>query len=128
MPRSGFTAKELADLKASLEQERADLEGQLRELEESSFSQGQSELTGEASFDDEFADAGTATFERERDLSLENNSRDLLDKVTRAIARIDEGTYGTCEKCGNPIEKVRLKALPYATLCIKDAQAAFRPR
>jgi RNA polymerase-binding protein DksA len=74
------------------------------------------------------ARAGTATFERERDLSLENNSRDLLDKVTKAISRIDQGTYGTCEKCGNPIEKVRLKALPYATLCIKDAQAAFRPR
>ena len=66
MPRSGFTAKELTDLRASLEQERADLEGQLRELEESSFSSGQSELTGETSFDDEFADAGTATFERER--------------------------------------------------------------
>ena len=50
--------------------------------------------------DDDFADAGTATFERERDLSIQNNIRDLIDQITRAIQRIDDGQYGTCERCG----------------------------
>lgn len=128
MARTLFSAKELAELSEALEAERAELEDQLREIEESSFSAGQSDLTGEAAFDEEYADAGTATFERERDLSIENNARDLLGKVSKAIARIGEGTYGLCERCGKPIEKVRIKALPYATLCIKDAQATVRHR
>ena len=77
-------------------------------------------------FDDEYADAGTATFERERDLSIENNVRDLLQKIDAGPDRIDEGTYGTCDRCGKPIEKQRIKALPYVDLCIKDAQAQSR--
>ena len=67
-----------------------------------------------------------ATFEREKDLSIEQNVRDLLDKIDRALKRIDEGTYGVCERCGKPIEKARIKALPYVDLCIKDAQAQSR--
>jgi len=78
------------------------------------------------SFDEENADAGTFTFERERDLSIENNVRDLLGKIDRALARMDEGAYGICSRCGKPIEKARLKALPYVDLCIKDAQAQSR--
>jgi DnaK suppressor protein len=128
MARSPFTAAELKDFRQALLHEREELEAQLRELEESSFSTGQSELTGEVAFDEEYADAGTATFERERDLSIENNSRDLLGKIEKALARMDEGTYGLCERCGRPIEKARLKALPYANLCIKDAQATVRSR
>jgi len=76
--------------------------------------------------DDESADAGSATFEREKDLSIEQNVRDLLDKIERALKRMDEGTYGVCEICGKPIEKARIKALPYVDLCIKDAQAQSR--
>ncbi|MBI4260602.1 MAG: TraR/DksA C4-type zinc finger protein [Actinobacteria bacterium] len=128
MARSPLTAKELKEARAALEGERSELEAQLKELEESSFSTGQSELSGEVGFDEEYADAGTATFERERDLSIENNVRDLLEKIRRALSRMDAGTYGICERCGRPIEKARIKALPYANLCIKDAQAAVRPR
>ena len=76
------------------------------------------------SFDEENADAGTFTFERERDLSIENNVRDLMGKIDRALSRMDEGSYGLCSRCGKPIEKTRMKALPYVDLCIKDAQAA----
>ena len=121
-----FSAKELEDFRAALLKEQGELEAQLAELEESTFSTPQSDLTGEAAFDEEFADSGTATFERERDLSLENNIRDLLGKIGKALPRLDAGTYGVCERCGKPIEKARLKALPYANLCIKDAQAEAR--
>jgi DnaK suppressor protein len=124
--KSPFTGKELGDLQKRLQEERDELQRQASEIEESSFGTPQSELTGEVSFDEEYADAGTATFERERDLSLTNNIRDLTEKIDRALERIDEGTYGVCERCGKPIEKARIKALPYATLCIKDKQAEER--
>jgi DnaK suppressor protein len=120
------TKKELDELRQRLEAERAELQEQLTTIEETQFATSQSDISGEVSFDEENADAGTFTFERERDLSIENNVRDLLGKIDRALNRMNEGTYGTCSRCGRPIEKARLKALPYADLCIKDAQAQSR--
>jgi DnaK suppressor protein len=118
--------KELDELRQRLEAEHAELQVQLTTIEETSFATSQSDISGEVSFDEENADAGTFTFERERDLSIENNVRDLMGKIDRALARMDGGTYGICSRCGKPIEKARLKALPYADLCIKDAQAQSR--
>ncbi len=126
--KSPLTKKELDDLKARLLAERKDLQAQYTELEETTFATNQSELTGEMGFDEEYADAGTATFERERDLSLVNNLRDLMERIDKALVKIDEGTYGLCDRCGRPIEKLRLKALPYANLCLKDKQAEERVR
>jgi len=126
--RAAIPKKELQELRERLLAERADLTGQYEELEESSFASNQSELTGEMGFDEEFADAGTATFEREKDLSLVNNLRDLIDRIDKALAKMDDGTYGLCDRCGKPIEKLRLKALPYANLCLKDKQAEERVR
>ena len=126
--KSPVTKKELDDLKARLVAERKDLEAQYNELEESTFATNQSELTGEMGFDEEYADAGTATFERERDLSLVNNLRDLMERIDKALAKMEEGPYGLCDRCGRPIEKLRLKALPYANLCLKDKQAEERVR
>jgi DnaK suppressor protein len=123
-----YGKNELEEFRARLLEEREELQAQFTELEESSFGNPQSDLTGEVAFDEEYADAGTATFERERDLSLENNIRDLLAKIDKALERIDEGTFGFCERCGKPIEKARLKALPYASLCLKDKQAESRLR
>jgi RNA polymerase-binding protein DksA len=124
--RSPLTKKELDELRERLLAERVELEEQLATLEENTFAASQSDMSGEVAFDDETADAGTATFERERDLSIENNVRDLLAKIDRAIRRMDAGTYGLCDRCGKPIEKPRIKALPYVDLCIKDAQAQSR--
>ncbi len=124
--RSVYTKKELDELKVRLVEERAELETQLTTIEETSFATSQSDMSGEVSFDEENADAGTFTFERERDLSIENNVRDLMSKIDRALEKMDEGAYGVCSRCGKPIEKARLKALPYVDLCIKDAQAQAR--
>jgi DnaK suppressor protein len=124
--RTPYTKKELDDLRGRLLSEKSELEAQLATLEEQSFASSQSEISGEVSFDEENADAGSFTFERERDLSIENNVRDLLRKIDRALAGMDEGTYGACSRCGKPIEKARMKALPYVDLCIKDAQAQSR--
>ena len=126
--RAALTEKEIKELKQRLIEERQDLRRQYDEIEESSFSTDQTDLTGEMGFDEEYADAGTATFERERDLSLVNNLRDLMERIDKALAKIEDGTYGLCDRCGKPIEKLRLKALPYANLCIKDKQAEERVR
>ena len=126
MAETRLTKKELADLRIRLDEERIQLDTQLTTIETDSFASTQSDSSGDVGLDDEPADAGTATFEREKDLSIENNVRDLLHKIDRAIKRMDDGTYGICDVCGKPIEKARVKALPYVDLCIKDAQAQSR--
>src|SRR5919204_684055 len=126
--KTAYSQKELDELRERLLAEQLELQEQLATIEEQSFATSQSDISGEVSFDEENADAGTFTFERERDLSIENNVRDLIAKIDRALIRMDEGVYGTCARCGKPIEKARLKALPYASLCIRDKQAESRPR
>ena len=126
MAETRLTKKELADLRIRLVEERVQLDTQLTTIETDSFASTQSDSSGDVGLDDEPADAGTATFEREKDLSIENNVRDLLHKIDRALKRMDDGTYGICDICGKPIEKARVKALPYVELCIKDAQAQNR--
>lgn len=110
--------KDLSELEAKLATERDDLRRQLADLERQTLGIAQSESTGEVSLDDDFADSGSATFERERDFSLAANIKDLLDKVEHAIEMVHDGSYGVCEVCGKPIEAARMKALPYANLCI----------
>ena len=126
MAEAKLTKQEVKDLHERLVDERNELQMQLLTIEEDTFAATQSDSSGDVGLDDESADAGTATFEREKDLSIENNVRDLLQKIERALKRIDAGTYGVCDRCGKPIEKARIKALPYVDLCIKDAQAQSR--
>ena len=126
MATAKLTKKEIDELEARLRVEHTELSEQLTTIEDQTFATTQSDLSGDVGVDDESADAGTATFEREKELSIEQNVRDLLQKIDRALKRIDAGTYGICERCGKPIEKARIKALPYVDLCIKDAQAQSR--
>lgn len=110
--------KRLELLEKKLNEERVRLAGELKAIEEDNAKQTQSEMTGENSFEDNFADMGTATFEREKDLSLKRNVRDLLSRVDEALERLKKGTYAKCTVCGNDIDPARLKALPYADLCL----------
>jgi len=126
MATAKLTKKEIDELEDRLRAEHTELSEQLTTIEDQTFATTQSDLSGDVGVDDESADAGTATFEREKELSIEQNVRDLLQKIDRALKRIDAGTYGICERCGKPIEKARIKALPYVDLCIKDAQAQSR--
>jgi RNA polymerase-binding protein DksA len=77
------------------------------------------EATGEeTSFDNHLADTATVTYDREMDYTLEENSEAVLAAIDAALRRIEDGTYGTCQRCGKPIAPERLEALPYAELCI----------
>jgi DnaK suppressor protein len=73
--------------------------------------------SGEGAGDDQ-ADSGTKTFEREHEMSLVINARDMVLQTERALERIDSKNYGNCEECGNSIGKARLQVFPRATLCM----------
>jgi RNA polymerase-binding protein DksA len=75
---------------------------------------------------DDQADAGSKTLEREQEMSVNANARDLLDQSTHALRRLEAGTYGICESCGTVIPAARLRAFPRATLCIACKQAEER--
>jgi DnaK suppressor protein len=72
----------------------------------------------EETFDNHLADSATVTFTREMDYSLEENAGHVLAAIDEALKKIDDGTFGVCARCGNPIAEERLEAMPYATKCI----------
>jgi RNA polymerase-binding protein DksA len=68
----------------------------------------------------------THVFEQQRDLALRERSRAELDRVDAALRRLDDGTYGTCVSCGNPIAPERLEAIPWSPTCIDCARKGSR--
>ncbi|MDQ3103667.1 MAG: TraR/DksA family transcriptional regulator [Actinomycetota bacterium] len=72
------------------------------------------------------ADVGSNALERDAEMSLANNSREMLFQVERALSRLEDGSYGVCESCGEPIGKLRLMAFPRATLCVSCKQRQER--
>lgn len=70
------------------------------------------------SVDDHLGDLATATFDRELDYTLEENAEGVLQAIDSALERMDDGTYGRCQNCGQPISPERLEAIPWATRCI----------
>jgi DnaK suppressor protein len=109
--------RSLKRLKAELEEELSRLDAQVAELQESNQSL-QSEASGENAYRDHMADQGLATFERELDMTLEENLRDRRAEVLGALKRIEDGEYGKCERCGAKIPTERMEAVPTASLCI----------
>jgi RNA polymerase-binding protein DksA len=83
--------------------------------------------TEETTFQDNHpGDIATATFDREMASTPEDNSTHVLAEIDAALKRIDEGTFGVCTRCGQPIDAERLEALPWATLCIEDKRKQER--
>ena len=120
---SPWTDAELADVRQDLENEvvRLTQEISAAELDLADLLRDGGDGAG-----DDQADAGSRTFEREHEMSLTNNARDMLLQAERALSKISDGTYGICESCGNPIGKMRLQAFPRATLCMTCKQRQER--
>ena len=110
--------KFLQEQRTLLLAERATYEQQAQSLREEAEQLAADMEPGDIQFDEESGEGGTLNVERERDLALSAQARAAVEEIDRALAKIDQGTYGVCEKCGEPIKKARLKALPYASLCI----------
>ena len=118
-----WTEAEIAELRDQLATEAAALRADI-ERAESDIASRLGDAVGDAG--DDQADVGAKTFEREHELALTHNSRELLAQNERAIARIESRTYGTCESCGEAIGKARLQAFPRATLCVSCKQREER--
>ncbi|HUF15279.1 MAG TPA: TraR/DksA C4-type zinc finger protein [Acidimicrobiia bacterium] len=106
--------KRLEEEKTRLEEQIEDYE---RELEEARLT----ESSSDRSPDPGNAEASSMKLEYAKELSIEQNSIDLLSKVNRALEQIEAGTYGICESCGKAIPVERLDVLPYSTVCVECA-------
>ena len=118
-----WTKAELDEVRSTLRADVARLTGELVEVEEDLA--GMIENSGEGAGNDQ-ADVGSASFERDQEMVIVNNARDMLEQSQHALERIANGTYGQCEICGNPIGKNRLMAFPRATLCLSCKQREER--
>ena len=102
-----------AEIRAELEREEAHLRGQLGELVPGTDTS--------LSYDENFADSGQVAAEQGEHKSLAASLREQLADVEVALARLDDGTYGTCQACGAAIADARLEAMPATRFCIDHA-------
>lgn len=110
-------AIDVARMKQQLEAKRAELESNMAGL-----NQAQPEPEGAIELDDgprDLEDRSIDVDETQREKEILNNEQDLLAQVNAALQRIEQGTYGICDNCGQPINEKRLEALPWASLCLK---------
>jgi len=120
---SAWNAAELKAIRSELAKELVRLQTELTAIEREMDALIAD--AGDGAGDDQ-ADAGTKTFEREHEMSLVINARDMVLQTERALERIDTKTYGNCEECGSPIGKARLQVFPRATLCMLCKQKEER--
>jgi DnaK suppressor protein len=118
-----WTDAELKQVRAELESESVGLSADIAKAD-SDIAERLTDSVRDAG--DDPADAGSKAFERDLELALTQNARQLLEQGERALARIDAGTYGVCESCGRAIGKARLLAFPRATLCVECKQREER--
>jgi len=100
-------------------QEREHLHKEIEYIEEDisyADSGGQTEL---ADYDQHPADTGSETYEKEKDLAIRDSWREIIGRIDEAVGKIDQGTYGQCDRCGREIPKERLDAIPYAIYCVE---------
>jgi RNA polymerase-binding protein DksA len=102
-------AVEETDPRVALEEERSQLQAQLVEH------------GGGVQHDDNFADSGQVAAEQGENRALVGQLEETLAEVERALAKLDEGSYGSCESCGKPISEARLEAMPATRYCIDCA-------
>jgi DnaK suppressor protein len=113
-PREQF----LSEQRVLLAEERESYTRQANELKAAADSLALEHEPGDVQFDEEGGEGGTSNVDRELDLVLSAQALAAIGEIDRALRKLDAGTYGVCEQCGNPIPQARLKALPYAALCV----------
>jgi RNA polymerase-binding protein DksA len=107
-----------ARFRETLLEERTRVEAAIQNLHDENPGTLSEDAGEETAYDNHLADTATETYGRELDYTLEENSEHVLADIDAALKRIEEGTYGICTNCGEPIAVERLEALPWATLCI----------
>jgi DnaK suppressor protein len=120
------SAIETGEFRKLLEEERTRLANAVEFLHDESSGSLEDELgeIGGAGTDNHLGDTAGAAYDRELDQGLEEGAQQTLDEIDAALARIDDGTYGSCQRCGGQIGEDRLRAIPWARLCIDDQRRA----
>ena len=124
---SVFTGGELAHFRKRLQEERERAERDLRTLHAGRRDPLGSSVGELAVYDNHPADVGSEMFEREKDLGMSDNPRFLLREIDEATGRLEQGTYGLCQRCGRRIPSERLEAVPWAGRC-RECQEEFEKR
>jgi len=119
----GWTEQELAEVLQELRAQRDHSLAQLETLDAEVT--GLMRDSGDGAGHDQ-ADVGASSFERDHELAVLTSERLRLEQIEHALERIDDGTYGVCESCGEPVGKMRLMAFPRATLCVTCKQREER--
>jgi DnaK suppressor protein len=120
-PKTGPYAKDLKFLEEITEllaEERAIYQEQATSLRAEADSLALEREPGDVQFDEESGEGGTVTVDRERNLALSGQAALAVEEIDYASERVADKTYGYCERCFQPIPKPRLRALPYARLCV----------
>ena len=122
-----MSAIDVESFRPLLEQERERIVSQIAHLHDDNSRSMEDEL-GELTrgLDNHLGDMATVTFDRELDEGLEEGAQQTLAQIDHAISKLDDGSYGTCERCGKEIPEERLRARPWATLCIDDQRLVDR--
>ena len=116
--------KELEKFKRVLELMRSKIGGDINHIEKESLNQSQRDASGDLSgYGFHMADVATDNYDREFSLDLASTEQGRLNDIVDALSKIEEGSYGLCESCNKKIGKRRLKAVPYARMCIKCKEA-----
>jgi len=110
--------KFLDEQRVLLDTERAIYQEQATALKAEADSLAQEREPGDVQFDEESGEGGTVTVDRERDLALSAQASLAVEEIDEAMERVKDKSYGACERCQQPIPKARLRALPYARLCV----------
>jgi DnaK suppressor protein len=120
-PKTGPYAKDtkfLDEVRELLQADRAIYQEQATSLRAEADSLALEREPGDVQFDEESGEGGTVTVDRERNLALSGQASLAVEEIDDALKRIEDKTYGYCERCYQPIPKPRLRALPYARLCV----------
>jgi RNA polymerase-binding protein DksA len=118
--RKKFNKKELTEFKKIVLKRKEEILEGIQHISEDTLKKSQKEASGDISgYTYHMADVATDTYDREFSLGLASNERKLLYELDDALKKIEDGTFGICEECKSLIARTRLKAVPYARLCVK---------
>ena len=124
MKKNKLNKKALEEFKKLLIKRKEEINEEINHISSDTLKQSQKEASGDISgYTLHMADVATDNYDREFSLGLASNERDILCRIDAAIQKIKDGSFGFCEDCDKPISKTRLKAVPYAKLCIKCQEA-----
>lgn len=124
MKKNKLNKKTLEQYKKLLLKRKEEINSEIEHISSDTLKKSQKEASGDISgYTYHMADVATDNYDREFSLSLAGNERSILLEIDSALQKIKEGSFGFCEECNKAISQTRLKAVPYAKLCIKCQEA-----